>query len=269
MKRAFVIAALAGACLGAPAGGAQAAIQVFQGSAGLTAFNTIAGNPPITIDLESQTGVITGQTIAGVTFTSLDGNSLEVVDGNATVTPSGFSGAPNPSTNKLFPTSGSNVLSPGGATLSPGPALSQKDSIELLFSSPIRAFGLDILFQSLDNNSGATFQVRSGSTLLKAGTISTCCAGGGAPGGSSFLGFYADTPADAFSAIRIIDGDGNAQFPDANLGYDTLRFVPFVISPPDPTPAPGVPEPSTWISLTLGLAAMGAALRSRRLRTPA
>jgi hypothetical protein len=168
---------------------------------GLAGFDAAAGNPPISIDLDgiAHGTSITGQTISGVTFSKPDASyaDLIVVNGNNTTTSGGsYSGVINATTNKLFPTSGANVLSPGGSTLGPGlndPV--EKDGVQLVFATPLAAFGLDHLSQSADGVSFTTFQVFNQSNgLLASGTLPISNVGGlggGAPGGADFWGVIA------------------------------------------------------------------------------
>lgn len=123
----------------------------------LSGFNAAAGSPPvqITFDDIAPNANITGTAHAGVTLDL--GNSpppsaqLIVVRGADTFTTAGFVGVANPATNKLLPTSGANVLSPGGVELRPGfdPPF-ENDDLELRFATPVAAVGFDLLYQSLD-----------------------------------------------------------------------------------------------------------------------
>ncbi len=202
---------------------------------GLAGFNTMAGNPPIAIDFDGITpGTdITGSTIAGVQF--LGPNApLQVVRGADTFTPGGFSGTPNPSTNRLLPTSGQNVLSPGGTMLGPGPNTSiEDDDLTLVFSNPLAAFGFDHLSQSADGFSFTGVQVFNlSNSLLFSGTINISnFGGGGAPGGADFWGVVA-TGSDLIGRIIINEQDGNSTFPDSNIGFDSFRFAGQVIPEP-------------------------------------
>lgn len=77
--------------------------------------------------------------------------SLWVVPGAETFTPPGFTNVIDPELNKLFPTSGKWVLSPGGRELAPGPnPILEDDGLRLTFERPLSAVGFDILFQQLD-----------------------------------------------------------------------------------------------------------------------
>lgn len=106
----------------------------------VTQINTVPAAFPapevITFDDIAPGTDIAGTTIGGVTFTIPDGNTLQVVTAASTFTTGGFTGVIDASTNTLIATSGANVLSPGGPVLVPGPALAQRDSLQLDFSTP-------------------------------------------------------------------------------------------------------------------------------------
>jgi len=245
---------LAGTMLSA--GAANAAVAVFQNN--LAGFNAAAGNPAVAIDFESVPADITGNIIAGVTFSSPDGNALKVVAAASTFTnPLGF-GIPDGSPFKLPATSGVNVLSPGGIELVPGSNIKQKDSLQLDFANGLGAFGMDVLFQSLDCCSFANYTVYDGVlNVLASGSLNTIANPGNA-GGSWFLGFVSD-----FTDIRrivITDLDDNAENPDSNLGYDTFRFG---------AGGSGAPEPASWALMIAGFGLAGAALRRTHRRVAA
>jgi hypothetical protein len=226
---------------------------------GLAGFSAAAGNPPVSIDFDSiaLNTDIGGSTIAGVTFNQPAGSApLIVVDGNATVTPAGFSGAPNPATNKLFPTSGNNVLSPGGLTLGPGPnSPIENDDLELVFAPPLAAFGFDHLSQSADGFSFTSANVfNQSNSLIFSGAIPISnLGGGGAPGGPDFWGVIG-TGGDLIGRILIDEADANAEFPDANIGFDTFRFFPTI------------PEPTALAVFSLGVLILSARRDVRRRR---
>jgi hypothetical protein len=178
---------------------------------------------------------------------------LIVVDGNATVTPAGFSGAPNPATNKLFPTSGANVLSPGGLTLGPGPdSAIENDDLELVFVPPLAAFGFNHLSQSADGFGFTSAHVfNQSNTLIFSGPVPISnMGGGGAPGAADFWGVIG-TGGDLIRRIVIDEADGNAEFPDANIGFDTFRFTP------------AIPEPTAFILFALGICTLAARRTAR------
>jgi hypothetical protein len=252
--RQSLILTAAGLVLGLSALSAHATTTVFQGDlAGFTA--AAGGSVPTFIDFDSTSGNIAGNNIVGVTFSSPDGNTLEVVPGASTFTPPGFAGVIDADTNRLFPTSGANLLSPGGSELAPGPDPRQSDSLQLDFTYDVNFFGLDVLFQSYDCCTFVSYAVYDTTlNLLASGALNGNGGGGGAPGGSLFFGVFSDS--SLIGRIVFTESDGDAQFPDANIGYDTFRYAPIIPG--------GVPEPGAWAMMTLGLGLAGAVLRRRR-----
>ena len=238
MKSTIRFATLA---LGLAAASAHAQIATYDFDlAGFTA----AGGAGVAVDFDSTPDetAFEGMSLAGATFHGPK-SPLFVVDGNQTVTPDDFDGI-----YKLFPTSGNNVLSPGGKDLGFDLAV-QQDAIDVSFAAPIRSFGFDMLFQSDDFLTFARVQFydASNNLLLDYGLPANPNAGGGgAPGGAEFYGFIS-TNTD-ISRIVISEGDDDSSNPDANIGIDTLRFE-------------AVPEPASLAALGLGAAAM---LRRRR-----
>jgi len=233
----------------------EAAVISFQNN--LAGFNAAAGSPPLSIDFESQSGNIAGNTIAGATFSSPPGNTLEVVAGASTTTiAADFSGIINAATNKLLPTSGVNVLSPGGTALVPGSQLGERDSLQIDFATPVSAFGIDILLQSLDFAPFVSFELFGPAlaSVLSGDIVDQGFGNGGAPGGDVFIGFVSNDPLTNIRRIIFTETDDNAVFPDANIGYDTLRFVV----------SSDVPEPATLLLLASGLAALAARRRLNR-----
>jgi RHS repeat-associated protein len=200
-------------------------------------FQASTGAPPIAIsfdDIAAGTN-ITGTTISGVTF-QLEGSATQnapliVVNGHETFTPSGYSGIIDATKNKLFPTSGENVLSPGGVNLHPTDPLLQNDNIKMTFSQPVTAVGFDLLFQEMDFASFVSLTVigSNGQTLHHNSSLPTGVNfGGGHPGGPVFVGFVSSLP--NISAIILHDGDGNGVNPDSNIGIDSIRLVPSIPS---------------------------------------
>ena len=239
MRKAF--AAVSALALVTAGGSAVAAVNVTQD---LTTFNTNAGSPPIVINFDSLSGNLAGTTISGVTFTSPPGNTLEVVPAASTVS---VLGGPS---HTLSATSGANLLSPGGATMPGGPALGEMDSLQLDFANPLTAFGLDILFESLDCCSFMTYAIFGpGNVPLTSGSINTSGAGTGS--GSVFFGVSA-TGGDAISRILFSETDSDSTNPDANAGYDSFRFF---------AAAPSIPEPASWVMMLAGFGILGMALR--------
>jgi hypothetical protein len=218
----------------------------------LAGFNAAGGNPPVAVDFDVlPNGSISGMTINGVQFNATGSDPI-VLPGSDTFSPVGFGGPAN----VLVPTSGLKVLSPGGAELAPGPnpAL-ESDGLELVFTAPQKAFGFDILFQSLDGVSlvGVTLFDSANNVLYDNGFLPSTSIGAG---GSNFYGFVSD--AANIKRIVVAETDSNNVNPDSNIGYDTLRFG---------TAQPPVPEPATFgLVLAAGvLGLFGSKLRSIEL----
>ena len=208
---------------------ARAVVTVFQGD--LQAFTDVVGTLPVIDfdDIAAGTDIKSNK-IRGITFTNPDGNTLDVMDAASTFTAPGF----NPGgdgDNKLFATTGANVLSPGGSALVPGPAVPQKDSLRLEFDAPVRDFGIDLLYQSLDGVSFTDYEVRDTvGTIIASGSFTTPTLDGGpdtttaaARGGTFFVGFHSDHA--NIARIDFIEYDNDSGNPDANIGYDTIRVV--------------------------------------------
>lgn len=247
--------ALALCLIGIPA--AHGAITIF--AQDLAGFNAAGGNPAVAFDFDSTApGTdITGTTINGVTFTG-PGAPLIVVRGADTYTPAGFNGVIDASTNKLIPTSGENVLSPGGIVLGPGPDPAiENDDLTLDLDTPTTAFGFDHLSQSADGFSFTNVTVFDDlNNVLYSGIVPISNVGGlggGAPAGDDFWGITS-TSAN-IKRVVVDEMDDNAQYPDSNIGYDTIRIA-------RPT-GPVVPEPGSAMLLLTGLTGLLAARRRR------
>jgi hypothetical protein len=207
---------------------------------GFAGFMGDTGDLPVAISFDNITpGTdITGSTINGIQFNA-NSAPLVVVRGADTYTPGGFSGVPYPETNKLFPTTDYNVLSPGGVVLGPGynPPI-ENDGLELVFTTPVTAFGFDHLSQSADGYSFTGIMVYTELGFVGSyGIPISDKGGGGAPGGADFWGATA-TSGDRILRVIISEGDDNNVYPDCNIGYDSFRF-----------PTTQVPEPSTFALL--------------------
>ncbi|NNU14881.1 hypothetical protein HK107_00910 [Parvularcula sp. ZS-1/3] len=178
---------------------------------------------------------VTGDDLGGVLIVSPSGNSLDVVLGSSTFTPPQMPGG----LNSMPATSGTQILSPGGSALVPGPDPRQIDTIELLFSTAVSAVSFDILYQSVD---GALFSRATAydSTGAEVGRITPIGFEPMSAGGSRFAGFLSDNPMTNIARVVIDDFDNNASFPDSNIGLDTLRFTDLGMDNPIPIPAAGL-----------------------------
>ncbi len=158
---------------------------------------------------------LTNQTISGVKFEAPGTSPLEVVDGETLVR------------STLFPSSGANVLSPGGSSTS-----LENDDLRLVFNSPVKAAGLDIVFDVPDGASFVSIEFfdESNNSLF---TNSFIPAPSGSPG-FQFMGFASDTA--IIKSILLNEFDGTAS--DDHVAYDTITFTTSVI-----------PEPSTYALL--------------------
>ena len=208
----------------------HAAVTVFHNN--LPGFTATAGIlPVVNFDQVLEGTDLAGTSILGMTLTSPAGNTLQVVTASSTVTPGGFVPVIGDSDQRLVATSGSLVLSPGGSVLVPGPNLAEQDGLRLVFDVPVRSFGVDLLFQSLDGNAFTTYEVRNAAgTVIASGVVTIPTNGPGADGtsispegGTYFIGFHSDQT--DISRIDFIEGDGDADNPDSNIGYDTIRVV--------------------------------------------
>ncbi|MHC4217102.1 MAG: serine/threonine protein kinase [Planctomycetota bacterium] len=205
-------------------------------------FEAAAGSPLSAIDFDGfPPGTeITGRTLSGVTFKMGDAPEVRpfpgrqaprsapliVVRGTDTVTNAReFDSAPEVDLNKLFPTSGENVLSPGGPDLVAGPVYSREnDDLALIFDPPVTAVGFDILFQSLDALSYVFIHFfKADESDFEWGALRVPTSEeqfGGGPGGTVFVGFVCESP---IRALLVNEADFTADFPDCNIGYDTIR----------------------------------------------
>lgn len=209
---------------------------------GLAGFQAAAPDAEIAIDFDQITAGtdITKTTVAGVYVYNYTGYApLMVVRGADTYTPAGFveqlpapdySWVPlrDPSPYKLIPTSGENVLSPGGLVLGPGNDNGiENESLRLVFPSPVSAFGLDILWQSADGAGCVTIFVYSNSGMIfQDDTLSSHCLSPNphplAPPGSTFWGIVSTQ--SNITSININESNNDNSWPDSNIGYDTFRY---------------------------------------------
>jgi len=207
--------------------------------------------------------------------------------------------------NRLFATTPPNVLSPGAdynfvsgsdtvlvpgdGTGLPGPFdIFENDDMMLVFNPPVGAVGFDLLFQSLDGNSFVDISIFEGGNNQLASYTSVPIPwlpptppSRASPGGSSFVGFVSDS--NNIARVVIDDRDGNNEWPDNNIGIDTLIFGPLTpIScgdgvcngaetcescPEDCGTCPAVPEfPSAFLPATMIIGFLGAVLIIQRIK---
>ncbi len=227
------------------ASAARAGVTVY--SQDLAGFMAAAGNPPVAIDFDGMApGTdISGKTLWGVTFLG-PGAPLLVVRGSDTYTPDGvFGGVIDIDTNTLIPTTGENVLSPGGTVLGPGPdGPVENDDLTVIFTTPLSAFGFDFLSQCADGMSYTSIKVYDtlNQPMLQEG-IPITNNGNGGGGAADFWGIVSDTA--NIAKVVIDEFDSNSEYPDSNVGYDSIRL----------------PEPATLA--LMGLGAVGLIARRR------
>jgi hypothetical protein len=198
-----------------------------------TSFMTdsrVSGTTTVNFDSQAVGTDLTGQTLSGATFTPNSASPLLVI--------SGATGVRFP----MSPSSGLNLLSPGGSNTS-----LEDDGLIITFGIPTQAAGLDVVFDVPDGASfvGVSFFDAS-NTLIASNSFIP--APSGAPG-YQFVGLVADT------AIikRIVFTEFDPTAPDDHVGYDTLTFM-------------AIPEPSAVALLLLG--AVGVAVFHWRRRGP-
>jgi PEP-CTERM motif len=182
---------------------------------------------------------LTGSTLSGVTFNAPGSTPLQVILGST--------GVRFP----MSPSSGANVLSPGGSNT----AL-ENDDLELIFATAVKAAGMDVVFDVPDGASfvGVTFFDASNAVICSTGFIPSPS---GAPG-FQFVGCVSDSANIKRVAFDEFDGSP----PDDHVAYDTLTFSPAIAAPP---PSAGVPVPGTLLLFGLGgLVAAGIRSRSKR-----
>ena len=249
----------------------------------LAGFNSAAGTPPVIVDFDALPVNQPAPPVNGVSFQLLPNAAIPfVIKASESYSPAGFSWS-GPE-NKLYATSGENVLSPGGIELAPGlnePL--ENDDMMVTFIPPVQAVGFDLLFQSLDGSSYVGIQVLDSedNTIFSSGSVPITAAPG-STGGSNFIGLVSDS--ENIASIIILDNDDNNVNPDCNIGLDTIRSTgdeqPISCGDgicngqetcssceADCGPCPAVPEfPSFALPATMILGFLGAVLFIQRSR---
>lgn len=191
----------------------------------------IIGTANVTFDGYAPGTDLTNQSASGVTFEPNGVSPLLVITGSSGV---------------RFPmaaSSGLNVLSPGGNN----PGL-EDDGLSVTFATPVKAAGLDVVFDVPDGASyvGVSFYDAGGALL---GQNTFIPAPNGAPG-YQFVGLVLDSP--LIKRMVFIEFDGSAS--DDHVAYDSLVFSAVAI------PEPGV---AALIAAGLGLLAWQGRRRAR------
>jgi hypothetical protein len=192
------------------------------------ADNRVSGTTTVNFDSQTPGTDLTGQTLSGATFTPNTASPLLVISGATGVR---FA---------MSPSSGLNLLSPGGSDTS-----LEDDGLIITFGIPTRAAGIDVVFDAPDGLSFVSVNFYDVSNTLIASN-SFIPAPSGAPG-YQFVGLVADTA--IIKRIEFIEFDNTAA--DDHVGYDTLTFM-------------AIPEPGTAALLALG--AVGVVVFTRRRR---
>jgi hypothetical protein len=239
MRRILILALLVGGLFPLtsqprPAAAVSSPVVVRDFFGDLAGFTAASSGAPLRVDFDHvRSGTdLGGRVLAGARFSPGPGDAAApiVVRAADTFTPSGFeSPVPfDPADNTLPATSGTKVLSPGGARLGPGPdPLVENDDLVVSFRRPVSAVGFDVLFQSRDCCSFLSIDLidPSGTVLahydpIPTGEPESMDTG---PGGAVFVGFTASAP--RIAKLVIDEYDDNNIFPDANIGFDTFRYT--------------------------------------------
>jgi hypothetical protein len=152
---------------------------------------------------------LTNQTVSGVTLAAPGSSPLQVI--------LAATGVRNP----MSPSTPLNVLSPGGNSTT-----LEDDDLAITFGTPVRAAGLDVVFDQPD---GASFTSVTFFDALNAilGTLNPIPAPTGAPG-FQFVGMVSTSA----NIKRIVFDESDGSAPDDHIAYDTLTFT-------SPVPEPG------------------------------
>jgi hypothetical protein len=151
---------------------------------------------------------LTNATIDGVTFQAPGTSPLLVTEGSIRFV--------------LSPSTPPKVLSPGGNDPS-----AQNDDLMLVFDNPVRAAGLDVVYDVPDGLSfvSVTFMDKDGHTLASNGFIPSPS---GAPG-YGLVGCVSTTG----NIKRILFNEFDGSAPDDNVAYDSIVLSPGVTPVPE------------------------------------
>lgn len=164
---------------------------------------------------------ITGWVFGGVRLEA-NTTALQVVNAAETYSGPGFFGMVT-ADHRLFATSGTKVVSPGGVLLAIGPNTAyEDDGLDVWLNPPVKAFGIDVLSQSCDGMSTVSYTAYdAGGAVLSAGGVSISAL----PmfiGGASFFGLVSDRA--NIARVVFTEHDADRQRPNSNVGYDTIRI---------------------------------------------
>ncbi len=151
----------------------------------------------------------------------------------------------------FIPFSAERMFAPIGSTITDVTFFLPTDQVTVARSS---AFG--VVFMDVETPGSTLLEFfDSGNSLLHSISVAA-----GASAGFSFAGAVFDQP--EIARVRITSGS-NALLSNGNLtnGTDAVVMDDFIYGEPQALAV--VPEPSTWLTLCLGFAAMGLALRRR------
>lgn len=192
----------------------------------------VADSSALTFDGIGIGADLTGSRLGGMTLNAPGSGPLLVIDASV-----GMRGP-------VTPRSAGTVLSPGGSNAS-----LQDDDLEILFSSPVSYFGLDVVFDVPDASFTSVTFLDSGGNVLGRNSFIPDPA---FARDYQFVGGVSDTANIASVVFDEFDGSPG----DDNIAYDNFLG-----------PMEVVPEPGTLALLGIGLAGVIVAGRNRKRQT--